>query len=305
MTVWNNIVSYVSQFFTITSISVIDIIEIVIIAFIFYEVLVWFKNTRAWSLFKGIIIILIIILLAAIFNFTTILWIAGKTINVGIIALIIIFQPELRRALEQLGRKKIFRSIFRRGNTKTRFTDKTMEDLLDAVYQLSHATEPIGALICIERDISLGEYESTGIEMDSAISRQLLQQIFIDKSPLHDGAIIIRDDRIVAATCYLPMSENLTVNKKYGTRHRAALGVSEHTDAFTIIVSEETGAISFTEGGRLIEDVDLGDLKNELIRIQSVSVRGNKTFKSEKTVIAEKASVISGNNEEGGKTGDL
>ncbi|MCQ2530824.1 MAG: diadenylate cyclase CdaA [Lachnospiraceae bacterium] len=270
MSFWENIVSYFHKYFSLTTITVIDVIEIIIIAILFYYLIIWFKKTRAWTLFKGIIMILIVVLLAAIFNFNTILWIASKTLSVGVIALIIIFQPELRRALEQLGRRSIFRGLFSGSSAKKElFSDKTLEETLEAVADLSRYRT--GALICFEKEVGLDEYVHTGIELDSVVSSQLLENIFEDKTPLHDGAVIIRDDRIVAATCYLPMSNSTAINKKYGTRHRAGLGLSEVTDAFTIIVSEETGHISLAIGGELIEDVDFGELKNRLIEVQAAS----------------------------------
>ena len=263
-----NIISYFHKYFSLTSITVIDVIEIIIIAVLFYYLMIWFKRTRAWTLFKGIVMILIVVLLAAIFNFNTILWIASKTLSVGIIALIVIFQPELRRALEQLGRRSIFRGIlFSSGSKKLRFSDKMVEEILKAVTDLSR--DKTGALICLEMDVSLSEYAHTGIELDSVVSSQLLENIFEDKTPLHDGAVIIRDERIVAATCYLPMSASRTLNKKYGTRHRAALGLSEVTDAITIVVSEETGSIAITMGGHLYEDLDTGELKKRLLEAQA------------------------------------
>ena len=268
MSFLQNIISYFHKYFSLTSITVIDVIEIIIIAILFYYLLIWFRRTRAWTLFKGIVVILVVVLLAAIFNFNTILWIASKTLSVGIIALIIIFQPELRRALEQLGRRSIFRGIFfSSGAKKLRFSDKMVEEILKAVTDLSR--DKTGALICLEMNVGFGEYEHTGIVLDSVVSSQLLENIFEDKTPLHDGAVIIRDERIVAATCYLPMSASRTLNKKYGTRHRAALGLSEVTDAFTIVVSEETGAISLALGGHLYEDLDTGELKKRLLDAQA------------------------------------
>lgn len=266
MTFLNNVISYFHEYFLITSVSAVDIIEILIIAFIFYELMIWFKKTQAWALFKGILTILILILLAAIFNFTTILWIASNTLSVGVIALIIIFQPELRRALEQLGQRSIFKGIL--GNVKNQsfITDHTQLEIVEAVMELSQAKT--GALICIERNVGLAEFENTGITIDSSISRQLLINIFEDKTPLHDGAVIIRENRIVAATCYLPMSENLGISKKYGTRHRAAVGLSEVSDAFTIVVSEETGHISLALDGELIENISIPDLRSRLLEMQ-------------------------------------
>lgn len=264
--IWHNLVSYLRQYFSITSITVIDVIEMIIIAFIFYKVMMWFKKTRAWALFKGIVILMILVLVAAILRFNTILWIASKTVSVGLIGIIIIFQPELRRALEQLGKGKFFRNILGIGNDKIRISDRSIEEIIEAVRTMS--VNHTGALISLEKDIALGEYEGTGIAIDSSISKQLLMNIFEDKTPLHDGAIIIKDDRIVAATCYLPMSDNLTLNKQYGTRHRAALGLSEVTDAFTIVVSEETGEISLAIGGELHENISCAELKNRLLLFQ-------------------------------------
>lgn len=272
MSFWENIVSYFHKYFSLTTITVIDVIEIFIITVLFYYLMIWFKKTRAWTLFKGIVTILIVVLLAAIFNFNTILWIASKTLSVGVIALIIIFQPELRRALEQLGRRSIFHGLLSGASSKKQlFSDKTLEETLEAVADLSR--DRTGALICFETEVGLDEYIHTGIELDSVVSSQLLENIFEDKTPLHDGAVIIRDDRIVAATCYLPMSGSTSINKKYGTRHRAGLGLSEVTDAFTIVVSEETGQISLAVGGELIEDVDFGELKKRLIEVQSVKIK--------------------------------
>ena len=266
MSIWHTLVSYIRQYFSITSVSVTDIIEMLIIAFLFYEIMIWFKKTRAWALFKGIVIILVIVLVAAIFQFNTILWIASKTVGVGLIGVIIIFQPELRRALEQLGKGKIYRKILGVGRDKIRITERSIDEILEAVRVMSSVHT--GALICLEKDIGLGEYENTGIRLDSDISRQLLINIFENKTPLHDGAVIIRDDKIIAATCYLPMSDNLSLSKQYGTRHRAAVGLSEVTDAMTIVVSEETGDISIAMAGELEEKVSITDLKNRLLSYQ-------------------------------------
>ena len=272
MNLWQTIISYFHRYFSIPSISVIDIIEMLIIAFIFYYLIKWFKKTSAWTLFKGIIIVLIIMLLASIFNFSTILWIASKTISVGVIALIIIFQPELRRALEQLGRKRIFANMSGLSGDE-RFSETTLKEIIKAVNEMSQ--EKIGALISIEENISLGEYERTGIMLNADISSELLLNIFQDKTPLHDGAVIIREDRLVAATCYLPLSASGKLNKKFGTRHRAALGVSEQTDAFTIVVSEETGSISIAVSGNLIEDLTINELENRLTAVKNRQLATN------------------------------
>ena len=259
-----------------------DIIEIVIIAFVIYNVMVWIKNTKAWVLLKGIIIVVIFALIAYILNLKTILWIAGKTISVGIIALVIIFQPELRRALEQLGRKKILFGLFRFNDGREkgeRFSSKTAEEIVRACFDMGAAYT--GALIVIEQDMVLEEYEKTGIAVDGLVTSQLLINIFEHNTPLHDGAVIIRGDRIVAATCYLPLSDNNSLNKALGTRHRAGVGISEVTDSMTNIVSEETGRVSVAVGGELIHDIDADSLRNKLeyLRRRTIDVKSFKIWR--------------------------
>lgn len=259
-----------------------DIIEIVIIAFVIYNVMIWIKNTKAWVLLKGIIIVVIFALIAYILNLKTILWIAGKTISVGIIALVIIFQPELRRALEQLGRKKILFGLFRFNDGREkgeRFSSKTAEEIVRACFDMGAAYT--GALIVIEQDMVLEEYEKTGIAVDGLVTSQLLINIFEHNTPLHDGAVIIRGDRIVAATCYLPLSDNNSLNKALGTRHRAGVGISEVTDSMTIIVSEETGRVSVAVGGELIHDIDADSLRNKLeyLRRRTIDVKSFKIWR--------------------------
>ena len=259
-----------------------DIIEIVIIAFVIYNVMVWIKNTKAWVLLKGIIIVVIFALIAYILNLKTILWIAGKTISVGIIALVIIFQPELRRALEQLGRKKILFGLFRFNDGREkgeRFSSKTAEEIVRACFDMGAAYT--GALIVIEQDMVLEEYEKTGITVDGLVTSQLLINILEHNTPLHDGAVIIRGDRVVAATCYLPLSDNNNLNKALGTRHRAGVGISEVTDSMTIIVSEETGKVSVAVGGELIHDIDADSLRNKLeyLRRRTIDVKSFKIWR--------------------------
>ena len=259
-----------------------DIIEIVIIAFVIYNVMVWIKNTKAWVLLKGIIIVVIFALIAYILNLKTILWIAGKTISVGIIALVIIFQPELRRALEQLGRKKILFGLFRFNDGREkgeRFSSKTAEEIVRACFDMGAAYT--GALIVIEQDMVLEEYEKTGITVDGLVTSQLLINIFEHNTPLHDGAVIIRGDRVVAATCYLPLSDNNNLNKALGTRHREGVGISEVTDSMTIIVSEETGKVSVAVGGELIHDIDADSLRNKLeyLRRRTIDVKSFKIWR--------------------------
>lgn len=255
--------------------SVIDIIEILIISVLIYHVLIWIKNTRAWNLFKGIIIILLFVVVAAAFQMNTVLWIAENTFNVGVVALVIIFQPELRKALENLGQKNIFAPFFI-GNkdVSEKFSDKTIEEMIKACYAMGKVKT--GALIVIEDEIELEEYVRTGIDVDGIVTRQLLINIFEKNTPLHDGAIIIRGNRIVSATCYLPLSDSPSLSKELGTRHRAAVGISEVSDSMTLIVSEETGKVSFALRGQIYRDVDEEYLRQKLKYVQNRSHEATK-----------------------------
>lgn len=245
---------------SLPKIGVVDILEIIIIAFALYHVTFWVKRTRAWTLVKGVFVLFSAYIVAYILDMSVILWVFDKTIGLGITALLIVFQPELRKALEELGQKKIVSSILPFDENKDRnirFTDRTVNEIVRATSELAKAKT--GALIIMEKDIILSEYERTGIIIDSAISSQLLINIFEHNTPLHDGAVIVRGDRIVAATCYLPLSDNMGLSKDLGTRHRAAVGISEVSDSLTVIVSEETGMISVAFGGKLLRNID-GDL---------------------------------------------
>ena len=245
---------------SLPKIGVVDILEIIIIAFALYHVTFWVKRTRAWTLVKGVFVLFSAYIVAYILDMSVILWVFDKTIGLGITALLIDFQPELRKALEELGQKKIVSSILPFDENKDRnirFTDRTVNEIVRATSELAKAKT--GALIIMEKDIILSEYERTGIIIDSAISSQLLINIFEHNTPLHDGAVIVRGDRIVAATCYLPLSDNMGLSKDLGTRHRAAVGISEVSDSLTVIVSEETGMISVAVGGKLLRNID-GDL---------------------------------------------
>ena len=246
-----------------------DIVEIAIIAVLLYMFMAWIQRTRAYTLLKGILIVAFFIVLAWIFQLSAILWITQRLASIALIALVIIFQPELRRALESLGGRSFFRSIFPfegGHDVKERFSDTVINEIIRAVNEMSEVRT--GALIVIEQNIFLTEYVETGIALDSKISSQLLINIFEHNTPLHDGAVIMRDERILAATCYLPLSENDSINKKYGTRHRAGLGISEVSDAFTIIVSEETGRVSYSFMGRLETGVTPSELREQLHYVQ-------------------------------------
>ena len=282
MTAINNFIqNYLNKFY-VPRIEWTDIIEILFIAFVLYSILVWIKDTKAWSLLKGIIVVGVFTIIAYILNLRTILWIASKTISVDIIALVIIFQPELRRALEQLGRKRIVSGLFNFGEGKDKgelFSAKTAEEIVKAVYDM--AAVRTGALIVIEHDMMLEEYIRTGIEVDGIVTSQLLINIFEHNTPLHDGAVVVRENRVVAATCYLPLSDNVNLSKELGTRHRAGVGISEVTDSFTIIVSEETGAVSVATGGEILRNIDKESLRNKLefLRKKSVEVKSFRLWR--------------------------
>ena len=248
-----------------------DIAEILIIAFFLYHIILWMKTSRAWTLLKGILVIIIFALIAYLCKFTTILWIAGKTINVALIAVVVIFQPELRKALEQLGNKRYLAGLLQFDDLKDKkeiFSDRTIDELVKASYEM--AKHKTGALIVIEQEINLQDYINTGIDIDAFVSNQLLINIFEHNTPLHDGAVIIRDNRVLAATCYLPLTDRIDLNKALGTRHRAAVGISEVSDSMTIVVSEETGEISIAYGGTLYRNLDAIELRKKLTSLQPV-----------------------------------
>ena len=271
----NSIVASLKEYIHVINlpkVSVIDILEIVILAFVIYHVALWIKNTRAWMLLKGISVLLACYVIAYILRMNVIVWIFERTISIGITALMIVFQPELRRALEELGQKKIVSTLIPFDDTRNqneRFSERSINEIVKATVEMAKAKT--GALIIMEKDIDLSEYERTGIELDSTISSQLLVNIFEHNTPLHDGAVIIRGDRIVSATCYLPLSDNMGLSKELGTRHRAGVGISEVTDSLTIIVSEETGRISVAVGGKLLRNIDGDLLRKKLTEMQGKS----------------------------------
>lgn len=265
--IWAILDNYITKI-SLPKIGIIDIIEILLISVFVYQFMLWIKNTRAYTLMKGILVVVAFIFIAYVFEMNTILWIVQKLGSVMIMAILVIFQPELRKVLEQLGEKKYIASLipFDSGKeVKERFTDKTISEIARACFDMGEVKT--GALIVIEGDIILSEYERTGIMIDSLVSSQLIINIFEHNTPLHDGAVIVRNNRIVAATCYLPLSDNMALSKQLGTRHRAGVGISEVSDSLTIIVSEETGKVSTALGGKLNRDVSMEELKSEL-RIQ-------------------------------------
>ena len=258
------------DWFYLPKITIIDILEIILLSVAIYYVMLWFKRTRAWTLFKGIIILGVVYGLAYVFKMNTILWIFRNAISVGIIAVIILFQPELRRALEELGRRNFLSDMIvtdKTGDKFVRVSDRTVRELVDAAIEMGKVKT--GALIVLENEVSLGEYESTGISVDAVVSRALLENIFEKNTPLHDGAVIIRNNRIVAATCYLPLTARNDLNKELGTRHRAAVGISEVSDSLTIIVSEENGSISVARDGHIERNLDSEGLRRQLEAIRT------------------------------------
>lgn len=245
-----------------------NIFEILIISVLIYYILIWIRDTRAWTLLKGILVIFAFVLVAYVFQMSTILWLFQNLISVTIISIFVLFQPELRRALEQLGRKNLLSSVFNLSSgaavdeQAAKVIEKTKSEIIKACVEMSKART--GALIVIEQEVRLSEYERTGIFLDSMVSSQLLMNIFEHNTPLHDGAVFIRNNRIVAATCYLPLSDNMLLSKELGTRHRAGVGISEVSDSITLIVSEETGMISIAHDGMLFRGLNQEELREKL-----------------------------------------
>lgn len=273
------IADYLSRI-ALPKIGIIDVIQIIVIAFFVYQFMIWIKYTRAYTLLKGIVLVLLFIFLAYIFKMNTILWIFSNLASTLIVGVVVIFQPELRKVLEQLGQKKIMSAIIPFGSDREvqeRFTDKTISELIKACFDMGEVKT--GALIVIEQSELLTDYIRTGINLDAILTSQLLINIFEHNTPLHDGAVIVRGNRIVAATCYLPLSDNMELSKQLGTRHRAGVGISEQTDSLTVIVSEETGQVSVAYRGRLIRGVNSAKLREMLVIAQNKKVVDNKKLR--------------------------
>jgi diadenylate cyclase len=236
-----------------------SIVDIALVWYVIYKLINVIRGTKAVQLLKGILVILLVRVVSEFLGFQTLSWMMEQAITYGFLAIIIIFQPELRRALEQLGRGKFFS---RSSNPDEENPEKTVEAIIKATDYM--AKRRIGALIAIERETGMGDYIETGIQLNSNISSELLINIFIPNTPLHDGAVIIQRNNVAAAACYLPLSESPFISKELGTRHRAALGISEVTDSVTIIVSEETGHISLTKNGELHRAINTEQLKELL-----------------------------------------
>ena len=253
-----------------------SIVDILLVWYVIYKLLMVIRGTKAVQLLKGIIVIVLARALSGVLGFNTLGWMIDKVITWGFLGVIIIFQPELRRALEQLGRGK----LFSRGNVQEdEERNRIIESLVKATSYM--AKRRIGALISFERETGLSDYIETGIPLNSAISSELLINIFIPNTPLHDGAVILQKNQIAAAACYLPLSESPFISKELGTRHRAAIGISEVTDSVTIVVSEETGGISLTKNGELHRDLTIEQFK-QLLEKELFDVDHDKQASSSK-----------------------
>ena len=245
------------------SIKTTDIIDITVVAYLLYRLLGFIKETRAQQLFRGILLIVAFFLVSEIFNLSLLNWLFTRLITVGLIAVVILFQPEIRRGLEQIGRRGVLSRQFRDLGKEEMYA--TVHKIVDAVDDFS--STHTGALMVIERETMLNDIAETGVIVDAEISVRLLGNLFYEGSPLHDGAVIIRGDRVHAASCVLPLTERQNIGKNLGTRHRAALGLSEVSDAFIIVVSEETGAISVAQNGEFRRFLDLKTLEKMLLDI--------------------------------------
>ena len=271
MAVFQRMFDFISKYLTVfrlPRVGILDVLEIIILAFLLYQVMKWMKNTRAWAVVKGLAVILVFMAIAEILDMTTIIWIGKSLFTLGAVAIIVALQPEIRRLIEDLGKNNLLTTLILLGDKQNegRFTDKTLNEIISASFEMGRAKT--GALIVIEGDSPLEEYERTGITVDGLVSSQLLVNIFEHNTPLHDGAVIIRGNRVQSATCYLPLSDNRSLSKELGTRHRAGVGISEVTDALVIIVSEETGKVSVAQNGELFRCLDVVDLRRKLEAIQ-------------------------------------
>lgn len=269
--------SFFNGFFDIVfRMSIYDLIDITIVAYIFYKIFMFIKNTRAEQVLKGIIILLVATELSKTFKLHTLYWLLVNALELGFIAGIIIFQPELRMGLERIGQAN-FKFFGKGANTSGEELNEMIEEIVEALYSLSR--QRMGALVVMEREIKLNDIINTGTILDSEISRQLLINIFIPNTPLHDGAVIISESKLKAAACFLPLTESKDLSKDLGTRHRAGIGVSEASDCITLIVSEETGGVSIAKAGKLYRDVSKERMTNILRNNLRTNVEQKSFFK--------------------------
>ncbi len=262
-----------------TSFDVFAIIDIGFTSYIIYKALLWVRETRAWSLFKGIVVLILTSIISYTFNLYTVSWIISNTFNVGIIAIIIIFQPEIRKMLEKLGSGRLNVALVKMENSG--ISAKNLDEILVSIDTMRKSRT--GALIVLEDEVPLGEHVSTGVPLDAKITSQLIVNIFEDKTPLHDGAIIIKNNEIAAASCILPLT-NKEIGKSLGTRHRAGVGVSEYSDAFVLILSEETGALSLAHKGILQRNIKEEDVR-KIIRFKETELVKKKKKKRKRKKI--------------------
>lgn len=258
----------------VKTINVWSVLDILVVSYIFYKGYMLIRETRAVQLLKGILLILLLMPVSNFLHLTMLYWILQRTITIGVLSIIIIFQPEIRRALEHLGRSA-FNDVHILENKEK--MEEVITQIVNAVYNL--AKTRTGALIVIEQRTKLEDIMSTGTKIEGIVSSAILENIFVVNTPLHDGATIIRNDRILAAGCFLPLSANYDISKKLGTRHRAALGISENSDALVIVVSEETGVVSLAINGKLTRGYTKDKLKDILIRIILIRFSKNNSFK--------------------------
>jgi diadenylate cyclase len=268
----------------ISGITIWSVLDILVISYIFYKGYSVIRQTRAEQLLKGILLILVLIPISDFLNLTMLYFILEKTITIGVLSIIIIFQPEIRNALEQLGRSAFLERSTLIENKEV--MDRVITAIVTAVDNLSKSKT--GALIVVEQNTGLNDYITSGTELDAKVTSALLENIFVVNTPLHDGATIIRNDRILVSGCVLPLTGRDDINKKLGTRHRAAIGLTEISDAIVVIVSEETGVISLSANGKLTRNYDKDKLKDILIRILK------RRQVSRKTTIGKKVSDWSG-----------
>ena len=270
-----------------------DVLEVLIIAYLVYHILLWVQTTKAWTLLKGVVVILVIWFFASYFRMNTILWIGKNLLGTAITAVVIVLQPELRKALEELGKKNILSTVLPIDTGKKEenvVTEKTIHEIVRACVEMGKVKT--GALIVIEGQQSLADYERTGIDIDAVVTSQLLINIFEHNTPLHDGAVIVRNNRVTSATCYLPLTDNDSISKEVGTRHRAGVGISEATDSITVIVSEQTGKISVALDGTLERGLDADTLKARLKEFAALSEQGDQTEGKEKKVNKVKKTIV-------------
>lgn len=259
-TIWESIVRWAG------TIEFADFLDVAIVSYLIYKIIKLVRDTRAEQLVKGFVLLAVGYLLVDIFKLTTMSFLLQNVLTLGVTALVVVFQPELRRALEQVGRVKIGLTMFSQGDIDEDEQERRWHSAVSALCEsaVSLSRQKIGALIVIERETKLGEIIKTGTVIDADVSAELVGNVFFPNSPLHDGAMMIRNGKLYAAGCFLPISDNQSISKTLGTRHRAALGMSENSDAVIIVVSEETGVISVAENGKLIRNYDAATLQERL-----------------------------------------